>query len=607
MMVPYFDTKREASKRDKETYIHAFVEKTQHFDKCVVINCFPTTPRREEDELDEWKAFLATHSDDQTLVIFENVYEGNVSSSLRKIYRRIPALGISRKNVIFASGAYNVAELHGRYCSEHGVTDPLEVTYVNAWERAMQENCATTPEPVPYTAGPQHNLFLSFNRISRPHRIGLVGMLYHHDLLSEGYCSFFQGSYGNTTFRECLGHLKKLVSASTFNTINHQILKHIPDFPLKLNTVSVNDNINYHQTDDEKYYRDSLLSVVTETFFFKTVSDIYDDEGIFFSEKTFKPILAKHPFILMNRPRSLKALRSLGYRTFAGWIDESYDLIEDDEQRFLAIISELVRFNAWKNTWDQDMWDKWNHEMYQITEHNYRVLSQQYTPTKTVEQEFYDTISPEMAKKLTSMYASEPQSGYPHRSALAQPFQIDGSTRISMESGLDLFHLCMKVRPKNTLELGLAYGFSTLYILEAQKHHPFTHTAVDPGQFYSYGGVGFYNGLNFSSHGRFYLEEMNSFDALMYMKNRKFELIFIDAGHRFDDVLVDFTLAAPLCTLGGYIVLDDLCLPSITKVKDFLVANRKDFRFEQHRSSNLGIFRKISETDNRRWDHFVHF
>ncbi len=41
-------------------------------------------------------------------------------------------------------------------------------------------------------------------------------------------------------------------------------------------------------------------------------------------------------------------------------------------------------------------------------------------------------------------------------------------------------------------------------------------------------------------------------------RERKFDLIYIDGEHRFDDVLVDFVLSAELCNLNGYVVLDDL-------------------------------------------------
>jgi cephalosporin hydroxylase len=216
----------------------------------------------------------------------------------------------------------------------------------------------------------------------------------------------------------------------------------------------------------------------------------------------------------------------------------------------------------------------------------------------------YNHFSNEIKQKLDSMYLSEDQMGKD-----SKIYPIDGSTRINIPCGLDIYNLCMKVQPKHTLEIGLAYGFSTLYFLEAQKTHKFTHTATDPAQFYSYNGIGFTSAKKYTEEGKFFFHEKLSFDCLnmLYNENRSYDIIFIDGGHRFDDVLCDFTLAAQICPVGGYIILDDLLLPSITKVRDFIVNNRNDFIFEQYVSRNLGFFKKVSNYDDRAWDHFKEF
>ena len=51
----------------------------------------------------------------------------------------------------------------------------------------------------------------------------------------------------------------------------------------------------------------------------------------------------KHPFILVSAPNSLAALRQRGYKTFPEFIDESYDQIEDANERMNAIANEIKR------------------------------------------------------------------------------------------------------------------------------------------------------------------------------------------------------------------------------------------------------------------------
>jgi hypothetical protein len=88
---------------------------------------------------------------------------------------------------------------------------------------------------------------------------------------------------------------------------------------------------------------------VTETsfpfirFHYGIFENAITDVGRILSEKIFKPIGMKHPFIVVSNPKTLELLRTLGYKTFSPWIDESYDLIEDDAERLLAIAKETKR------------------------------------------------------------------------------------------------------------------------------------------------------------------------------------------------------------------------------------------------------------------------
>jgi hypothetical protein len=88
--------------------------------------------------------------------------------------------------------------------------------------------------------------------------------------------------------------------------------------------------------------------------------------------------------------------------------------------------------------------------------------------------------------------------------------------------------------------------------------------------------------------------------------NFSFDVIFIDGQHRFDDVLVDFYLYAQLCAMGGHIILDDMWMPSIQTVADFVRTNRLDFTEIPASEGNISVFQKIGD-DTRDWRHFREF
>ena len=55
------------------------------------------------------------------------------------------------------------------------------------------------------------------------------------------------------------------------------------------------------------------------------------------TEKIFKPIVLKQPFVLMGGQGTLQYLRDYGFKTFKIWLDEDYDDIDDLDKRMQAV------------------------------------------------------------------------------------------------------------------------------------------------------------------------------------------------------------------------------------------------------------------------------
>lgn len=100
------------------------------------------------------------------------------------------------------------------------------------------------------------------------------------------------------------------------------------------------DRIQYHG------YEISLSQIIPIDIYNQTAYSLvcetnYDNEYVFFTEKTVKPIIARRLFILLGNRFALERLRGLGFRTFNGIIDESYDAIENIEDRHTAALEQL--------------------------------------------------------------------------------------------------------------------------------------------------------------------------------------------------------------------------------------------------------------------------
>jgi hypothetical protein len=86
----------------------------------------------------------------------------------------------------------------------------------------------------------------------------------------------------------------------------------------------------------KEIYTDSYIHIVTETNF---------KNDIFPTEKIINPMVVLQPFILLGAPGYLKYIKELGFKTFDGFIDESYDNEYDDAKRFELICKEIKRLS----------------------------------------------------------------------------------------------------------------------------------------------------------------------------------------------------------------------------------------------------------------------
>jgi predicted O-methyltransferase YrrM len=118
-----------------------------------------------------------------------------------------------------------------------------------------------------------------------------------------------------------------------------------------------------------------------------------------------------------------------------------------------------------------------------------------------------------------------------------------------------------------SLEIGCAYGVSSLYICEAIAKQPNPHhIIIDPFQ-KCYKNIGVQN-LEDAGFSCWQLIEQLSELALPYLlqKGVKVQFALIDGYHTFDQALVDFFFLDRMLEDGGIIVFDDAQMPAIERV-----------------------------------------
>jgi hypothetical protein len=104
----------------------------------------------------------------------------------------------------------------------------------------------------------------------------------------------------------------------------------------------INCNINYHGAVTSlgniipiSTYNQTAFSILSETE--------HNNSVYMLTEKTAKVTLGRRVFVAFAGQGFLQLLRNIGFKTFDGIIDESYDLIENDQDRWQAAFDQVIK------------------------------------------------------------------------------------------------------------------------------------------------------------------------------------------------------------------------------------------------------------------------
>jgi predicted O-methyltransferase YrrM len=199
--------------------------------------------------------------------------------------------------------------------------------------------------------------------------------------------------------------------------------------------------------------------------------------------------------------------------------------------------------------------------------------------------------------------------------------EADGSTHdlrtvsISNGEGEALARWILREGATKTIEIGLAYGVSALYICEAliRCGDPGArHVALDPFQAQRFANCGLQvlheAGVTPLVE---YHDEPSQVALPAFLKERRqFHFGFIDGNHRFDSVFVDLFYLGRLVRKGGIIVLDDYNLPGIRRAVSFFLSNlnwRVEETSPEDDDHHWVVLRTAESEDARHFRYFVEF
>ena len=206
----------------------------------------------------------------------------------------------------------------------------------------------------PINSKPRLRIFTALSRTHKWWRATAMTDLVRNGLLYNSYWSYNTDVTLNESLKD------NPIEVDTLN-IRSSIDKFLESAPYTCDSQTA-DQHNDHSIVEADHYSNSYCNIVLETHY-----DADQSGGAFLTEKTFKPIKHGQPFVIVGAPGSLAALRKLGYRTFDHAIDNSYDLVQDNTQRWQKTLQTIQHIKQQDmHTWFQKCYDdiKYNQQLF---------------------------------------------------------------------------------------------------------------------------------------------------------------------------------------------------------------------------------------------------
>jgi hypothetical protein len=246
-------------------------------------------------------------------------------------------LGLPKFSLLIISGNLNASQQYTAWCKENKQQELIEFLEGVEWDGKTSNQLSAPIKIKEYSY-----LINSLNRAHRPHRTEHLFFLAEKKILDSSLVS------GGVWFDE-LPIAEPTYQDVDFNYYKSTLLENYPRtldvVDIKNNTPNLINNLNL--------YEDSLLSVVTESHYNQT-------GGLFITEKTFRPVLVGHPFMILGQPYILKKLQEWGFRTDFDGLNLEFDSIEDDRERFIQFHQSLYNWAVLNAEIKRTLLYKWN-------------------------------------------------------------------------------------------------------------------------------------------------------------------------------------------------------------------------------------------------------
>jgi predicted O-methyltransferase YrrM len=150
-------------------------------------------------------------------------------------------------------------------------------------------------------------------------------------------------------------------------------------------------------------------------------------------------------------------------------------------------------------------------------------------------------------------------------------------TYMDAAEGALLQRMIAAARPTTTLEIGMAYGVSSLFMCEALAAlpHATTHIVIDPFQARQWRNIGLRN-VRAAGYGdllRFFEEPSEYCLPRLAQQNTQVQVALVDGVHTFDQSTLEFYYIDRMLPVGGVVIFDDVYWPAIRRTVRYVLSH----------------------------------
>jgi len=275
---------------------------------------------------DHQKKQLTRKLDKDDILVFDHNYEGwspDMCPIAQTIHEKSAAVGHNLENIFYISGNFREKDCYDEWCSNNDISEKINIVEVCAWDTFNYNNYGET-NYLERRLARMSNIsknFIYLSRRARPTRTLLTkelhdnnlikGNVISHDKVDDGY--FNDVVFGGKNYDDFKSTLPIIADTQDFET-------------------------NWANFLCEDIHLEAYFSVVGETW-----QDDFNETSMFFSEKTFRPMLLGMPMLIWGQCGCNNFLfRKMKYKPYDAWFDYGFDSISDNTKRCRELTKQLV-------------------------------------------------------------------------------------------------------------------------------------------------------------------------------------------------------------------------------------------------------------------------